>query len=62
MQYLSLCEDQVREEVTKELIEDEEQDYDENEVTARTYFGMFALKKTDSGLSNEERDKIFNAC
>ena len=62
LQCLSLCEDQVREEATKELIEDEEQDIDENEVTARTYFGMFALKKTDTGLSNEERDKIFNAC
>ena len=62
MHYLSLCEDEVREEVIKELIENEEQDIDENEVTAWTYFGMHALKKTESGLSNDERDKIFNAC
>ena len=62
LQYLSLCEDEVREEVIEELIASEEQDINENEVTARIYFGMHALKKTDNGLSNEERDKIFNAC
>ena len=62
LKYLNLCEDEVQKEVIKELTENEEQDINENEVTARTYFGMYALKKTDNGLSDEERDKIFNAC
>ena len=62
LQYVGICEDDIRKKVIQELIESNEQDINENEVTARLYFGMPALKRTDEGLRNEDRDKIFDAC